>query len=83
MQRTLQGMDIQYSRAIFNNFIKLSQFPIFQGFLRATYAAELSFDAKIVDPLIGGTYITLLNTCRFVEKSKSEIILIFSNQQLR
>lgn len=34
-------------------------------------AAECSFDAKICDPLIGGTYITLLNTCRLVKKSSS------------
>lgn len=39
----------------------------FQGLLRASYAGEASFDVKIVDPLVGGTYITLLNTCRYFQ----------------
>lgn len=31
--------------------------------MRAAYTSDSAFTAKIADPLVGGTYITLMNTC--------------------
>lgn len=37
---------------------------IYQVPLRAMYVADMAFMARISDPLVGGTYMTLLNTIR-------------------
>lgn len=39
---------------------------IYQVPLRAMYTADMAFMARVSDPLVGGTYMTLLNTIRFV-----------------
>lgn len=39
-------------------------YMIYQLPLRAMYVADMAFMAKISDPLVGGTYMTLLNTIR-------------------
>lgn len=44
----------------------VSIYMIYQVPLRAMYVADMAFMAKISDPLVGGTYMTLLNTIRLV-----------------
>lgn len=41
-------------------------YMIYQIPLKAMYVADMAFMAKISDPLVGGTYMTLLNTIRYV-----------------
>lgn len=43
----------------------VSIYMVYQVPLRAMYVADMAFMAKISDPLVGGTYMTLLNTIRF------------------
>lgn len=43
-------------------------YMIYQIPLRAMFVAELSFMAKISDPLVGGTYMTFFNTIRYGAK---------------
>lgn len=43
----------------------VSIYLIYQVPLRSMYTADMAFMAKISDPLVGGTYMTLLNTIRF------------------
>lgn len=49
----------------------VSIYLIYQLPLRAMYVADMAFMARVSDPLVGGTYMTLLNTIRFVEWSAS------------
>lgn len=43
----------------------VSIYMIYQIPLRAMYTADMAFMARVSDPLVGGTYMTLLNTIRF------------------
>lgn len=43
----------------------VSIYLIYQVPLRAMYVADMAFMARVSDPLVGGTYMTLLNTIRF------------------
>lgn len=55
----------------------VSIYLIYQVPLRGMYVADMAFMAKISDPLVGGTYMTLLNTIRLVVGvENSELILI-------
>lgn len=44
-----------------NEIISRSFFQ-FQAAIRGTYTSDGSFFSKIADPLVGGSYMTLLNT---------------------
>lgn len=54
------GIPVYYYAAIVTLYL------IYQVPLRGMYVADMSFMAKVSDPLVGGTYMTLLNTIRFV-----------------
>lgn len=54
------GVPVYYYAAI------VSIYLIYQVPLRAMYVADMAFMARVSDPLVGGTYMTLLNTIRFV-----------------
>lgn len=57
------GVPVYYYAAI------VSIYLIYQVPLRAMYVADMAFMARVSDPLVGGTYMTLLNTIRFVTGS--------------
>ena len=46
----------------YTNIQSVLFFPIPQVFVYSMFVSQMAFHAKISDPAIGGTYMTLLNT---------------------